>query len=150
PGRDRRLSAEVLSWLRTRGVDVQLLLNERLRGYFAWHADPAVVQMLLDLGADPNLIAPNGLPVPEHPIYRYWNGEAVDRLLAARANPRDTFWVSAGVGDARRLRRYFDRNGKLTPAARKNRPDLMALSGHADTMLPEPGDDVILWEAAFV
>ena len=147
--REHVISAAVVDWLRTLDVDVQLMLNLRLRGFMGGSMDPAKVRWLLDLGADPQWVAPNGLPVLEHAIYRYWNGAAVD-LLIARAEPRDTFWVSAGVGNAARLREYFDRTGKLRPAARKNRPDLMALSGHADVGLPEPGDDVILWEAAFV
>ena len=147
--RDQEVSAGAVHWLRTLDVKVELMLNLRLRGFMGGRMDPKKVQWLLELGADPQWIAPNGFSVLEHAIYRYWNGEAVDVLLV-QAKPRDTFWVSAGVGNAARLREYFDRAGKLRPAARKNRPDLMALSGHADVGLPEPGDDVILWEAAFV
>jgi hypothetical protein len=145
----RHISPAAIRWLRSIGADVQLLLNKRLRGFMGGHTDPGVVQTLLDLGGDPDWIAPNGYSVLEHALYRYWNGEAVD-LLLARAKPRDTFWVSAGIGDVRRLRRYFDRAGKLTPSARKDRSDLMALSGHPDAILPEPDDATILWEAAFV
>jgi hypothetical protein len=145
----RGISTAAIQWLRSRAVNVQPALNGMLRGFLGGHMDPRLVRALLDHGADPAWVAPNGYPVLEHAMYRYWNGEAVD-LIASRVKPRDNFWVAAGLGDAKRLRKYFGRGGKLTSAARRDRPDLMALSGHTDFDLPDPGDDMILWEAAFV
>ena len=67
------------------------------------------MQRLLDLGADPDWIPPNGYSVLEHVIWRCWNGEVVD-LIAARVKPREAFWIAAGLGDATAVKRYVDEN----------------------------------------
>lgn len=107
---------------------------------------PGRVEELLARGADPAWVAPNGYTVLEHAIYLYWNGYAVD-VLAKRVTPRDFPFVAAGLGDAAKLRRWFDRSGKLTAKARLQRPDIMALTGQGYSM-PEPSDAELLWELA--
>ena len=68
------------------------------------------MQRLLDRGADPDWVPPNGYSVLEHVIWRCWNGEVVD-LIARRVKPRQGFWISAGLGDAEAVKRYFDKDG---------------------------------------
>jgi hypothetical protein len=122
-------------------------LEERLLGHIGMRMQPARVEELLAQGADPAWAAPNGYTVLEHAVLRYWNGDAVD-VLAKRVTPRDTAFVAAGLGDVTRLRRFFDRSGKLTAKARRQRPDLMALGAHVQQCMPEPSDEWLLWELA--
>jgi hypothetical protein len=97
------------------------------------------VRYLLDSGADPNWVPPNGIPVLEHALLRYWNGEAVD-VLAARTTPRDALWIAAGLGDVEGVRGFLDRHGKPTNAARRLRPDFVAV-GVRGFMPPLPDAD---------
>jgi hypothetical protein len=108
------------------------------------------VRWLLDRGADPNWIAPNGIPVLEHALVRYWNGEAVD-LVAARTVPRMALSIAAGLGDVNGVGRFLDAQGKPTPAARRTRPDFVAIGapGYLPS-LPDPDDEEILMEAFFI
>lgn len=131
-------------WLVSTGIDLSDALNWLLLG--GMRTRTADIQWLLDHGADPHWMPPNGFSVLEHAIYRYWNGEAVD-LIARRVKPRDALWIAAGLGDATAVKHYFDKAGRLTEAARAKRPDFTAL-GH----LPSPptfgdSDLDILWEA---
>jgi hypothetical protein len=131
-------------WLVTTGLDLTSALNWLLLCFM--RTDTQVIQWLLDHGADPNWVPPNGIPVLEHAIYRYWNGEAVD-LIARRVQARDSLWIAAGLGDVTVVKRYFDKNGKLTDAAREHRPDFTAMG-----YLPSPSsfgdsDLDILWES---
>jgi len=131
-------------WLASTGLDLSTALNWLLLGFM--RTETKVIQWLLDHGADPAWTPPNGIPVLEHAIYRYWNGEAVD-LIARRVEARDALWIAAGLGDVSAVKRYFDRDGKLTDAARESRPDFTAM-GH----LPAPSsfgdsDLDILWES---
>jgi hypothetical protein len=138
----------VFDWLAARGFDRRSELGRRLCGHMRMKPDE--VQSLLDQGADPNWIAPNGIPVLEHALIRYWNGEAVD-VLARHATPRDALWVAAGLGDVEGVRRFLSRDGRPTRAARENRPDFIAVGQQGGPPpLPDPDDDEILLEAMLV
>ncbi|HET9604306.1 MAG TPA: hypothetical protein VFO96_08445, partial [Gemmatimonadales bacterium] len=108
-----------------------------------------IVQFLLDRGADPNWVAPNGLPVLEHALIRYWNGEAVD-VLAARATPRQALWISAGLGDVDGVRQSLDAKGRPTPAAHRLRPEFDIVGQRGLPMHPDPSDEEVLLQAFFV
>lgn len=141
PRDDNRENSE---WLVSTGLDLSTALNWLLLGFM--RTETRDIQWLLDHGADPNWLPPNGIPVLEHAIYRYWNGEAVD-LIAQRVKPREALWIAAGLGDVTGVRRYFDQDGKLTDAAREHRPDFTAMGP-----LPAPSsfgdsDFDILWES---
>jgi hypothetical protein len=138
----------IMEWLASRGLDLQRELNLRLCGHT--HMEVETVRYLLDRGANPDWVAPNGIPLLEHALLRYWNGEAVD-LIAARVRPRKALWIAAGLGDVEGVRRFLDDSGKPTPAAWRLRPDFDAIGG-ITTMpsLPDPDDDELLMEAFFV
>jgi hypothetical protein len=150
-GREQRHGAAamrpIVDWLATQGLDIQLELNRQLCGHMRMKTEK--VQWLLDRGADPNWIAPNGIPVLEHALIRYWNGEAAD-LVAARVAPRDGLWIAAGLGDVDGVRRFLDANGKPTPAARQLRPDFDAVSRDTMAPNPDPDDEEILIEAFYI
>jgi ATPases with chaperone activity, ATP-binding subunit len=107
------------------------------------------VRWLLDRGANPSWIAPNAIPVLEHALIRYWNGEAVD-LIAARVVPRKALWITAGLGDVDGVRRFLDARGKPTAAARRLRPDFNAVGPRGVLSHPDPDDEEILMEAFFI
>ena len=138
----------ILDWLAAQGLDRQRELDLHLRGHIGM--TPEEVRNLLDLGADPDWVADNGVPVLEHALVRYWNGEAVD-VLAARATPRKALWISAGLGDVEGVRGFLDRDGKPTRAARRLRPDFVAV-GPPGFMpqLPDADDEELLLEALLV
>jgi hypothetical protein len=138
----------ITDWLASQGAEVDLALNERLCGRM--FLTTANVRFLLERGADPNWIAPNGISVLEHALLRYWNGEAVD-LIARRATPRRALWIAAGLGDVDGVSRFLDRNGKPTAAAYRDRPDFAAV-GPPSSMLSTPVPDAteVLAEAFFV
>jgi hypothetical protein len=138
----------IVDWLGTQGFDLQHELNVQLCSRMGWRASTEQVRWLLDRGADPSWVAPNGYPVLEHALVRYWNGAAVD-LIAARTKPHKAFWVAAGLGQVDGVRRYLDASGTPTTAARRLRPDLDVL---AMPMMqhPDPDDEEILMEAFFV
>jgi len=138
----------IMDWLVAQGLDVQRELNVRLCGHMRMR--PEEVQPLLDRGADPDWVAPNGSTVLEHALLRYWNGEAVD-LLAAHATPRKALWIAAGLGDVNGVSRFLDAQGRPTPAARTLRPDFDATGyGGMQPPHPDPDDEEILMEAFFV
>jgi hypothetical protein len=140
--------APVIQWLSAHGFDRQRELDSRLCGHMGM--SPFEVHTLLDLGADANWIAPNGMPVLEHALLRYWNGDAVD-VLAARATPRRALWIAAGLGDVAGVSDFFDRRGKLKSHARQLRPDFIAVLGPTGVAaLPEADDDELLLEALLV
>jgi hypothetical protein len=111
---------ELTDWLKAHGADLHNTLNHMLLGYMGMPTEE--VAWLLERGADPNWLPPNGITVLEHALIRYWNGAAVD-LIAERVVPRKALWIAAGLGDVRALDRYFDRQGQPNDAAFRHRPD---------------------------
>lgn len=136
----------VMQWLVDRGFDIRGALSQQLCGHIRMNVDD--VRYLLERGADPSWIAPNGISVLEHALMLYWNGEAVD-LVAARAKPQLAFWIAAGLDDLPGMKRFLDDHGRPTKAARTHRPQF-ALVGLPMAQHPEPDDDEILLEAFFV
>ena len=147
--RDGTKGRDVLKWVESLGFDVRALLNQQLLGFLGGGMTVEQVERLLDAGADPSWVAPNGYSVLEHAIQRYWNGEAVD-AIARRVKPPSTLFVACGLGDVTRMREYFDRSGKLTSKAIRERPDMAALSGAIFPSMANPGHDMMLWELGFV
>ncbi len=138
----------ICSWLASQGEDQQTHLNEALCGHMRMSLEE--VRSLLEEGADASWVGPDGIPVLEHALLRYWNGEAVD-VLASRTVPRKALWIAAGLGDVAGVRGFLDRQGRPTPAARRRRPPFDAVQ--PSTMppsLPDPDDDEILFEAFWV
>ncbi|MCC6245752.1 MAG: Clp protease N-terminal domain-containing protein [Gemmatimonadaceae bacterium] len=142
--RGRDAMRPIIEWLDKEGFDLQYEMNIQLCG--RKNMKPDDVRYLLERGANPNWIAPNGLPLLEHAIVRYWNGDAVD-LVATRTIPRKALWIAAGLGDVDGVRKFLDRAGKPTAAARASRPDFIALGGPPTPWIPNPDDDEILMEA---
>jgi hypothetical protein len=138
----------VIEWLEARGFDRQHELNSRLCGIGGARMSARDVRDLIVRGADPNWVAPNGIPVLEHALLRYWNAEAVD-ALAPHTTPRDALWINAGLGDVDGVRRFLDRQGRPTDAARRLRPDFDAV-GRPLASLPDPGDEELLVETLVV
>ena len=143
----RKAMKPIMDWLATQGFDRQRELNKQLCGHMYMKTEE--VQQLLDRGADPHWVAPNGIPVLEHALIRYWNGNAVD-VLAERAVPRKALWIAAGLGDLDAVRRSLDANGKPTVAARRLRPDFDAVGPRGVLSHPDPDDEEILMEAFFI
>jgi hypothetical protein len=138
----------VTDLLASRGVDVQRELDERLLGWPQDRGRPETVRWNLDRGANPNWLPPNGITVLEHAIVRYNSAACVD-LIAARVTPPSALWIAAGLGDVARVRSFVAGNGRLTPEARLNRPDLMAMAVMFFGLPPhhEADDLEIMWEA---
>ena len=123
-------------------------LNETLSAMLIspWRRREAeAVAFLLERGANPDWLPPNGIPILEHAICRYWNGAAVD-LIARRAKPRKAFWIAAGLGDVDAVKRYIGPDGVPTAAARQKRPDFTALSVFPIPSLVTADDTAIVWE----
>jgi hypothetical protein len=138
----------ILDWLAARGFDRQRELNRRLCGGMAM--PPGRVQDLLDRGADPDWVAPNGISVLEHALVRYWHADAVE-VIATRVTPRKALWIAAGLGDVDGVRRFLDRQGKPTPAARRSRPDFIAVGMRGFMpQLPDADDEELLVETLIV
>ncbi len=137
----------IVQWLGTQGQD----LNSSLNRLWSWKGPrtPADVKALIDRGADPNWIAPSGIPLLEFMLLR-WRYAGCADLLATYVNPRDALWISAGLGDVNGVRRHLDKHGKPTAAARALRPPLDAMHGFSLPVLPDPDDDEILLEAFWV
>jgi hypothetical protein len=148
--RDGRPNARAITdWIATHGFDVQLTLNRALFvDRHPWTV--ADVRWLLERGADPLWLPPSGIGALDHAIVSYWNGKAVD-VMAQRVTPRNALWIAAGIGDVTGVRRFFNRSGKLTPAAYRDRPPLELMSvPMAIATLPDPDDVEVLAEAAIV
>jgi hypothetical protein len=140
--------APIIAWLVSEGFDVQRELNRMLCGRMRMKTED--VPWLLERGADPDALAPNGITVLEHAIIRYWNGEAVD-LVAARAHPRQALWIAAGLGDVDGVARFLDAQGKPTVEARRDRPHFDAINPAGMLPpLPEADDEEVLMEAFLV
>lgn len=146
---ERRLSSDdrrLTEWLAAHGFDVQRTLNRMLCGHMRISEDK--VRYLLDRGADPDWVAPNGRCVLEHALATYWNAEAVD-VLAAHARHPSALWIAAGLGDVDGVARFLNRDGKPTEAAYRSRPDF-SVGGLGTPPLPEPDDEEILVEAFII
>jgi hypothetical protein len=140
-------SRAICDWLVTRGANLPLALNRML--IQLWNARPEDIAFLLERGADPNWMPSNGISVLEHALVTYWNGEAVD-VIARRVQPRNALWIAAGLGDVHRVAGYFDRTGALTAAARRERPDFIAIGRSWGPSVPDASDRDIMWEAFYV
>lgn len=138
----------IIRWLETQGLDLQTTLNERLCGHM--HMTTDRIRYLLDRGADASWVLPNGIPVLECALIRYWNGEAVD-LIAARTTPRRALWIAAGLGDVDGVRDSLDRRGAPTKTTCRLRPpfDTVGVAGFL-APTPDPDDEEILLEAFVV
>lgn len=138
----------VTDFLASRGVDIQRELNGRLVGWPEDRWRPDRVRWYLERGADPNWMPPNGITVLEHALVRYQDGACVD-LIAQRVTPRPALWIAAGLGDVAGVRRFIAGHRTLTPEARLDRPDFMAMA--ATPPWPPPNQDAddleIMWEA---
>ena len=140
--------------LASRGVDIQRELDERLLGWPQDDARPGggmraeTVRWYLERGANPEWMPPNGITVLEHAIARYWNAESVN-LIAERVEPREALWISAGLGDVASVHSFIAKKGRLTRAARLNRPDPMAMGVMFGFLPPhaDADDFEIMWEA---
>lgn len=143
----REAMRPITQWLEAQGFNAQLELNRQLCGRMRMETQE--VRWLLEQGADPNWVAPNGIPVLEHALIRYWNGEAVD-LIAARTVPRKALWIAAGLGDVDGVRGSLGRAGKPTRAARRLRPDFDAVGPWPMVPILEPDDEEVLMEAFFI
>ncbi len=147
---DRRMEpgrlSPIFNWLVTQGFDYQRELDLQLCGHM--HMKAEKVRWLLERGADPNWVAPSGIPVLEHALLLYWNGAAVD-LLAAQATPRRALWIASGLGDLDGVKRSLDQRGRPTSESTTLRPPYDMVGG--PPMLPhsEPDDDELLLEAFF-
>ncbi|MEP7001784.1 MAG: hypothetical protein ABI969_14955, partial [bacterium] len=137
----------ITDWLASQGVDVVLALSETLCG--ARFGTTETVRFLLERGANPNWIAPNGISALEHALLLYWNGDAVD-LIAQRATPKRALWIDAGLGDVDGLSRFLDRHGKPTAAAYRDRPDFVAAGWLPMLPTPMPDSTEVLAEAFMV
>jgi len=139
----------VSEWLASKGVDVQTGLNRALvhAGGGIFGADS--VRYLLDRGADPAWLPPNGVSVLEHALLRYYNREALD-VLAARVIPRRALWIAAGLGDLETMRSFFDEHGRPNAEAYRDRPPLDVSRRTNMALPPDPDDQQILMEVALV
>jgi hypothetical protein len=151
-GQEERFGVEamrpVIDWLEAHGFDRQHELDTRLCGIGGARMTSREVRNLIARGADPSWVAPNGIPVLEHALLRYWNAAAVN-TLAAHTTPRDALWISAGLGDVDGVRRFLDRQGRPTAAARRLRPDFDAV-GRPLASLPDADDEELLVETLVV
>jgi hypothetical protein len=142
----REAMRPIMEWLAGQGLDLQRELNVQLCGRIKMPTER--VRELLDRGADPDWVAPNGVPVLEHALIRYWNAEAVD-LIAERVQPRRALWIAAGLGDVEGVGRFLDRDGRPTAEVRQHRPPF-DLVGPMLMSHPDPNDEELLVEAFFV
>jgi len=142
----------LLDRLALAGINVQQHLNSELRAGSFFRIPTEQIRALLELGADPHWIPPNGASVLDHAIVRYMNGEAVD-LIAARVEPRKAFWIAAGLGDVATMRAFLDKRGHISDAARRDRPEALMLGVLpviTRAQRPDASDTEILSEAFFL
>lgn len=142
---------EKTDWLVSCGADLAGTLNRMLASgpMLGPGAKAEDVAYLLERGADPAWVAPNGISVLEHALLRYWNPEAVD-FIASRVTPRKAFWVAAGLGDISTMLGFLDQKGAPTEAARRDRPDFIAAGLPSPPCRPGAHALEVVWEAFFV
>jgi ankyrin repeat protein len=153
----------MLQWIRSLGIDVEGHLNILLLGDRVPSREPlpraprtmlplaTMTRALLDFGANPEWIAPNGYSVLEHAVVRYGSGKAVDVLLE-RVQPRQAFWIAAGIGDVAMLQSFFKANGDLSQAAHRDRPNFSLLGSIPLGGLDRPcaSELHVMWEAFMI
>ena len=139
---------QVTDLLASRGADVQRELDAELLGWWPMERDGVTrVQWMLDRGANPQWTPPNGISVLEHAIARFHDAACVD-LIAPHVAPTSALWIAAGLGDVAGVRRFIAKRRTLTPAARRSRPDMMAMGVFPSWPLRQDADDLeIMWEA---
>ncbi|MGV3707782.1 MAG: Clp protease N-terminal domain-containing protein [Gemmatimonas sp.] len=144
----RTLSPEMRAYLESIGVDLQTELNRRLCNMFTSRSIEKV-KALLDAGANPDWMAPDGFTMLEHALLTLWNGDVID-LLASKSKPRDALWINAGLGDVAGVARFLDKNGKPKAAARDLRSPFDCTRLFRITPLVEPDDEELLLEALVI
>ncbi|MEP6835689.1 MAG: hypothetical protein ABJB74_20040 [Gemmatimonas sp.] len=147
PGAETRAMYDVLSSV---GFDVQAHLDIGLLGDEHTPAETSYIRGLLELGANPLWIAPNGHGALDHAIVRYMNGEALDLIAPLLPVTHKAFWVAAGMGDVETMLEFVSTSGVPTTAARADRPDTNTLNvARHKTRAPRPGasDREVVWEA---
>lgn len=135
--------------LTARGADVQRELDAELLGWWPMQEGGADrVRWMLDRGANPRWTPPNGISVLEHALVRFRDPACVN-LIATHVTPKPALWIAAGLGDVDMLRQFVAARGRLTPAGRRHRPDLIAMGVVVGAMvLRQDADDFeIMWEA---
>ncbi len=140
---------QVTELLASRGADVQRELDAELLGWWPMEDGGAArVRWMLERGANPHWTPPNGINVLEHAIARFRDSACVD-LIAERVAPKPALWIAAGLGDAAGVRRFIAGRGRLTPAGRRNRPDLIAMGvAFENVQVRHDAYDLeIMWEA---
>jgi len=60
------------------------------------------------------------------------------------------FWIAAGLGDVQAVAQFFDREGKLTEAAREKRPDFGSTAIAPLPFVAAADDQEVIWEAFWV
>jgi hypothetical protein len=138
----------IIRWLVDNGHDLQGELDLQLCGRM--RAPTGEIRWLLERGANPNWIAPNGIPILEIALLVFWNGEAVDLIAQKAGPPRRALWIAAGLGDVEGVRHSLDANGKPLPKAVALRPPFDAVGAPSLASHPEAGDEELLMEALFV
>ncbi|HYV97892.1 MAG TPA: Clp protease N-terminal domain-containing protein [Gemmatimonadaceae bacterium] len=122
----------LVEYLESRGMSRVATLNYMLLTImgFGFSARESVnkrkMDWLLERGADPGWVAPNGYTVLEHMLTRNRSRDEIN-LMLQYVKPRKALWIAAALGDVEQLRRYVRDDGSLTPAGRQHRPDLLAL-----------------------
>ena len=150
-GRERRLGREAMKpfvdWLVADGYDVQVELNLMLAGRM--RVETEEIRWLLERGADPTWVAPNGIPILEHAMLIHWNAETVD-LLAARATPRRALWTAAALGDQKGVESSLDSSGHPLRDSVRLRPPFDAVGALSLASQPDADDEELLAETLFV
>jgi hypothetical protein len=145
--REPHSDARALSdYLVSRGASLPDALNPML--IQALKADTADIAHLLERGADPSWVPPNGIPVLEYALIRYWNRDAVD-LVARRVTPREAFWICAGLGDVEGTLAYLE-GLRPNDAGRAFRPDFSVMGSAIPPDRLGSTDEAIVGEAFIV
>lgn len=144
----REAMRPIIQWLVDNGQDLQGELDTQLCGRRGIPTED--IRWLLERGANPGWIAPNGIPILEFALLVYWNGEAVDLIAQKAGPPRRALWITAGLGEVEGVRRSLDAKGKPLPGAVALRPPFDAVGAPSLASHPEAGDEELLMEALFV
>jgi hypothetical protein len=149
----------IVDWLVSKGARLEDHLDSQLLSWGQFvDADrggaSAILAYWIERGANPDRVWPNGYCTLEHALVWYnisqSRPEFVDVLRARVTRVPESCWVAAGLGDVQRTMQYFDRSGRLRPAARAHRPDYYALGPGGIPFHPEPDDDTIVFDAAWI